>query len=290
VVNLRAHNSHLNAPTWPHGKGPSLRPNMLRNARHEVERCCGRGSYTFHPSHHRRVIEESPIMVMKLYGHPFSQPSRAVLALCEAAKIPHTYVTVDLMKMEQKAENFCKVNKNQLVPAIEEDDGFTLSESHAILTYLADKHACNDWYSTDLKIRASINQYLHFHHLMVRAITAPYYRREFIGPKVAAQMPNAPAFAPASKEEMDAQKKAVAKCLGKVEDQYFQSGPYLCTSNHPSVADLVFCEEVQQHAAIESVDFSQLPKIQALFSLMDADDRIKGTRAQRQALHAWISS
>ena len=55
-----------------------------------------------------------------------------------------------------------------------DDGGFVLNESHAILTYLADKH---NWalYPKDPQVRARIEEYLHWHHVNTRAITMAWF-------------------------------------------------------------------------------------------------------------------
>jgi glutathione S-transferase len=47
------------------------------------------------------------------------------------------------------------------IPAIEDtDNGLKLSESTAILTYLAEKHGWQDIYPPDAAIRAKVNEYM----------------------------------------------------------------------------------------------------------------------------------
>jgi glutathione S-transferase len=49
------------------------------------------------------------------------------------------------------------------VPTLVDDDGFTLSDSHAIMIYLLSKYAKSDnLYPKDLKKRALVDQRLHF--------------------------------------------------------------------------------------------------------------------------------
>jgi glutathione S-transferase len=59
------------------------------------------------------------------------------------------------------------------VPSIE-DDGFFLSESHAILTYLGEKHR---WalYPDDPKIRAKIQQYFNWYYECVHVLAASHH-------------------------------------------------------------------------------------------------------------------
>lgn len=105
---------------------------------------------------------------MKLYTTPFSQPGNAVTHFLKENKINFETVFVNLDKGEQKQPHFLKINPQGQVPALE-DDGFTLSESAAILIYLHQKFKTKDhWYPSDIKKRAKVDQWLHWHHTHTR--------------------------------------------------------------------------------------------------------------------------
>ena len=93
---------------------------------------------------------------MKLYYHPASTTSRPILQFCEDTGIAYEPVVIDLMTGEHFKEPYTSINPNCMVPAID-DDGFLLTESSAILKYLADKHH-SPTYPTDLKQRARVNE------------------------------------------------------------------------------------------------------------------------------------
>jgi glutathione S-transferase len=63
---------------------------------------------------------------------------------------------VDLMTGEHHSEAYVKVNPNRLVPTLD-DDGFLLTESSAILKYLAEK-VNSPLYPKELKARARVNE------------------------------------------------------------------------------------------------------------------------------------
>ena len=71
----------------------------------------------------------------KLYYHPLSQPSRAVLALLNIGKIKYDAKIVDLMKAEQRQPEFVAINPFATVPALTHGT-LSLGESNAILQYL----------------------------------------------------------------------------------------------------------------------------------------------------------
>ena len=76
--------------------------------------------------------------MLKLYYHP-TPNSTKVAVLLEELELPYEVETVDIMKGEQHAPEFLKINPNGKVPAIV-DDGVIVFNSHAILLYLAEKH------------------------------------------------------------------------------------------------------------------------------------------------------
>ena len=67
-----------------------------------------------------------------------------VLVMLEECQLPYTVKFVDVWKGEQFTPEFTKINPNQKIPAIVDNDGpggkpYTVIESGAILLYLADK-------------------------------------------------------------------------------------------------------------------------------------------------------
>ena len=93
---------------------------------------------------------------MKLYYHPISTTSRPIALFAAEAGIPLDYQVVDLFTGEHYKEPFVSVNPNRQVPVLEDGD-FRLTESSAILKYLADK-TNSPAYPKDLKQRAKINE------------------------------------------------------------------------------------------------------------------------------------
>lgn len=94
---------------------------------------------------------------MKLYFHPVSTASRPVVLFCAEEKIAYEPVVVDLMTGAQHKEPFITMNPSGLVPWLE-DDGFVLTESAAILRYLAEKVDSKAYPKNDIKKRARINE------------------------------------------------------------------------------------------------------------------------------------
>lgn len=93
---------------------------------------------------------------MKLYFHPVSTTSRPVALFAADHTIELDYHVVDLFAGEQVQPAFTAINPHQAVPVLE-DGELRLTESSAILKYLADK-AGSPAYPRDLQQRARINE------------------------------------------------------------------------------------------------------------------------------------
>ena len=93
---------------------------------------------------------------MKLYYHDVSTTSRPILLLAADEGITLTLECVDLFTGANLLPNFTAINPNQQVPMLD-DDGFLLTESSAILKYLADKTGSST-YPKELKERARVNE------------------------------------------------------------------------------------------------------------------------------------
>ncbi len=93
---------------------------------------------------------------MKLYYHPASTTSRPLMMFVEDNAIPVEMQVVDLFTGEHHGEPFKAVNPNCLVPVLEDGD-FRLTESSAILKYLADL-IDSPAYPKDLRQRARVNE------------------------------------------------------------------------------------------------------------------------------------
>ncbi|HVY19996.1 MAG TPA: glutathione S-transferase family protein [Bauldia sp.] len=93
---------------------------------------------------------------MKLYVLLVSNTSRPIRALISENKLPIEEVALDFAKGEHASEPYISLNPNGLVPTLVDDD-FVLTESSAIMKYLADKFSLG-LYPKDLKTRAKVNE------------------------------------------------------------------------------------------------------------------------------------
>jgi glutathione S-transferase len=93
---------------------------------------------------------------MKLYMHPVSMTSRPVRLFIADNNIDIDEQVVDLMTGEHLKDPYASINPNCMVPMLEDGD-LRLTESSAILKYLADKIG-SPAYPKDLKQRAKVNE------------------------------------------------------------------------------------------------------------------------------------
>jgi glutathione S-transferase len=121
---------------------------------------------------------------MKLYMHPGSTMSRPVRLLIAEQKLEVSEQIVDLLAGEQQKDAYAALNPSRLVPVLEDGD-FRLTESSAILKYLATKFELAE-YPRDLRRRARVDermdwfntQFLRdYGHNMVFPQVFPHHRR-----------------------------------------------------------------------------------------------------------------
>jgi len=93
---------------------------------------------------------------VKLYMHPVSITCRPVRLLIAENQLDVDEELVDLMTGEHTKDAYSAVNPSKLVPVLQDGD-FLLTESAAILKYLADKSDLPS-YPKDLQQRARVNE------------------------------------------------------------------------------------------------------------------------------------
>lgn len=93
---------------------------------------------------------------MKIYYHPASTTSRPLMLFAAENDLSIEFQVVDLFTGEHYQPPFETINPNHLVPVLKDGD-FCLTESSAILKYLADKSG-SPAYPKDLQQRARVNE------------------------------------------------------------------------------------------------------------------------------------
>lgn len=178
---------------------------------------------------------------LKFYFDLMSQPSRALYICLELAKIPHTKVPVALRKGEHLTEDFkAKINRFQKVPAIADDD-FKLSESIAILRYLDGKKeypGLKEYYPSDVKQRALVDEFLEWQHNNIRAFCAMYFQTVWLIPILTGK--------PANPSRVEANKERMEGVLDLMENIWLAEGNKFITGSKLTAADIWAAAEIEQ--------------------------------------------
>ncbi|MGH6806047.1 MAG: glutathione S-transferase family protein [Ensifer adhaerens] len=96
---------------------------------------------------------------MKLYRHPLSGHSHRAQLFLALLGVPHELVDVDLLARAHKAPDFLKLNSFVQVPVLD-DGGTVVTDSNAILVYLAKKLGRTDWLPEDAVGAAKAQKWL----------------------------------------------------------------------------------------------------------------------------------
>ncbi|MGM4886617.1 glutathione S-transferase family protein [Tardiphaga sp. 862_B3_N4_1] len=96
---------------------------------------------------------------MKLYHHPLSGHSHRAHLFASLLGLPHELIEVDLKSGAHKTPDFLALNPFGQVPVLD-DSGTIVSDSNAILVYLAKTSGRAEWLPDDAKGSAAIQRWL----------------------------------------------------------------------------------------------------------------------------------
>jgi glutathione S-transferase len=192
-------------------------------------------------------------MTMKLYMHPASNASRPVMLFCAENKIDVQQQVVDLMKGEHYSDWYTAINPNRQVPTLD-DDGFILTESSAILKYLASKTNSPLYPTNDLKKRAHVDE-------MMDWFNTQFYRDFGYGLAYPQLFPHHKRPTDEIHEGVINWGKEKADVWFKVLDTHWLKGgkPYVC-GNEITIADYLGASFVTI-GEILRCDYSHLPNV-----------------------------
>ena len=190
-----------------------------------------------------------PPAMLKLYGFRMSQPVRSVMLLLESNKIGYTFENVDVFKGENRKPAFLKISPTGLVPAIQDENGFALSEASAVLTYLCESRNLNAWYGNDIQTRAYVNFWMSWNHHNTRMGT-----KKILHYKLFPKLANA-------EEEYKQGQKHFTKSLKFMEGALSQR--VFLTGASPTIADLLLLTEIDQHMSqgFNLVEYNEFPQV-----------------------------
>lgn len=202
---------------------------------------------------------------LRIHGFPLSGHSHRVELFACLAGIAHEVVTVDLAAGEHKQPPFLALNPAGQVPVIE-DGGTVISDSNAILVYLARKYAPS-WLPSDPVQEAEVQKFL---TLAAGEIA--------FGPAAARLINifNAP---------LDAAFCATvaARVLGKI-DAHMEGRSFL-VGDAPTIADAAIYSYVA-HAPEGGISLEPYPNVRALLANIEGLEGFKPMPATKAGLAA----
>uniref|UniRef100_UPI002B4E57E5 glutathione S-transferase theta-1-like n=1 Tax=Lineus longissimus TaxID=88925 RepID=UPI002B4E57E5 len=180
-------------------------------------------------------------MALKFYFDLLSQPVRATYIFLKMNNIKFTPKVVNLGKGEHFTDEFAEVNPFKRVPVID-DDGFKLTESVAILQYLAEKHNVPDhWWPKDLNKRAKVNEYMNWQHYNLRWNGSMVFQHKALIPRLTGR--------PIDEKKLNSHLKKLDDNLDSLENIFLRDQPFVA-GNEISIADLLcICELMQPQMA-----------------------------------------
>lgn len=173
---------------------------------------------------------------MKIYADPISVNCRKVISGLKLMGVKFQLEYVDYFKGEHKSPDYLAINPNGSLPSMVDDD-LTLWESNAILQYAADKESKNEFYPTDLKIRADINRWLLWESSSWFPSCYVYLVENMVKPILGAETDAA----------VLAEQDPKFHLLAGILDKRLAASDWICGSN-PTIADTVVAAPMHLHA------------------------------------------
>lgn len=186
-----------------------------------------------------------------LYRHALSGHSHKVELFLSILDVPHRIVDVDLANGAHKGDDFLSLNVFGQVPVID-DNGTIVSDSNAILVYLATKYPVeHQWLPSSPLSQAKVQRWL--------SVAAG----EIATGPAAARLVNV--FGASIDHSVAINK---AKHLLTVMDRHLNAQPYLATG-FITIADIA-CYTYVAHAPEGDVNLDEYPNVRAWLSRIEA--------------------
>lgn len=188
---------------------------------------------------------------VKLYRSPMSGHCHRVELMLALLKIPYETIDLDMRNGAHKAPDYLEISPLGQVPAIE-DNGVTLSDSNAIITYLVERYGdASAWRGADPVEKAQVQRWLS------------------IAAGEIASGPCAARLVTLFGAKLDHEAaKAKAHALFAVMDAHLAARDWL-VSSHPTLADIA-CYSYIAHAPEGGVSLSPYPSIRAWLGRIEA--------------------
>ncbi|MGE8720651.1 glutathione S-transferase family protein [Leptospira terpstrae] len=182
---------------------------------------------------------------MKIYGDKQSGNSYKLILVTSFLQIPYEWQDIDTTKGETRTDSFLQLNPNGKIPILIWNDGRVLSESNAILNFLAEG---SDLIPKDAFDRARVFQWQFFEQYSHEPyIAVARYIKHYLG------------IPEERRAEYESKQEGGHKALKVLETQ-LEKTPFL-VGNSLTTADISLF--AYTHVALEGgFDLSMYPKIQ----------------------------
>ena len=97
--------------------------------------------------------------LFKIYSSLLSANGRKVEAVCQHLSLDVEVIRTNVYKGEGQSEDYLSINPLGKIPALQDND-ITLSESNAIIIYIAEKYAANALRGNSFAEQARVNKWL----------------------------------------------------------------------------------------------------------------------------------
>ncbi|XP_068235988.1 glutathione S-transferase theta-1-like [Palaemon carinicauda] len=177
---------------------------------------------------------------LNLHVDYVSQPSRALVLLCNAINAPHNEHLLSFVKGDHKKPEFLRINPFGKVPAVQDGD-LRINESCSALRYIASKYdKSGQWYPEDLEIRVKIDEYLDWQHTNTRKHGVGYFYNKIIVPVLTQK--------PVDAQLVDEHREALGQVEKLFVDYFLASKPFI-VGDKLTIADLAAACEFEQPLA-----------------------------------------
>lgn len=202
-------------------------------------------------------------MVLEFYYDLLSQPCRAVYIFLKASGVPFEAKILELRKGEHLKPEFLKKNPFHKVPVIF-DDGFALSESAAIMRYVAAKYnVAEHWYPpvNDQKPEnVRVLEYLLWHQMAIRRRGVDIFM-DLVQSRIAGFFGQP--IRPADDKMLAGARAELSRAVNHIAD-YFLKDKTFIAGDEISIADIVaVCELMQLHGCNETALYESNPIVKA---------------------------
>lgn len=165
-------------------------------------------------------------MTVKIWARRSSSSAQKVFWTLAELDVPHLQIDAGRSFGVTDTPEYLAKNPNGLIPTLEEDDGFVLWESHAIVRYLAAKHGSGSFWPEDFRRRADADRWMDWATTTATPAINPIFVRLILKP--------APAPPAAELHAMIARTQAPLALLSEVVMRHdYVAGDHLTAGDIP---------------------------------------------------------